>query len=175
MENDKASTKKIIINYGVILGVLSVLMGVVIYITDGYTEQNWIHTVIGLAIMLGVIVYGIKAYKTTNGGFLQLSEALKIGLGIALIGGIISVIWTILLMNVIEPDIVNQINEAQREQMIERFPDMSEEQMNQSLEMAKKFTSPYIISAFALIWSLFIGFIISLIAGLVMRQKQDLY
>ncbi|MBG6129302.1 amino acid transporter [Aquimarina sp. EL_43] len=175
MENDKASTKKIIINYGVILGILSVLMGVVIYVMDGYAEQNWVHSVIGLAIMVGVTVYGIKAYKAANGGFLKLGEAIKIGLGIALIGGIISVIWTILLMSVIEPDIVNQMNEVQREQMIERFPDMPEEQLNQSLEMTKKFTTPYMLSAFALIWSLFIGFIISLFAGLAMQKKQDLY
>lgn len=78
-------------------------------------------------------------------------------------------------MSVIEPDIVNQMNEVQREQMIERFPDMPEEQLNQSLEMTKKFTTPYMLSAFALIWSLFIGFIISLFAGLAMQKKQDLY
>ncbi|WP_281987423.1 DUF4199 domain-containing protein [Aquimarina aggregata] len=175
MENDQASTKKIIINYGVILGVLSVLMGVVIYIMDGYAEQNWVHTVIGLAIIAGVIVYGIKAFKAVNGGFLKLGEAIKVGIGIALIGGIIAVIWTILLMNVIEPGIVDQINDVQREQMLERFPDMPEEQLNQSLEMAKKFTSPYIISAVALIWNLFVGLIISLIAGLAMQKRQDLH
>ncbi len=175
MEDANISTKKHIINYGLILGILSVIMGVVTYITDGYAKQNWIQTVIGLAILIGVIVYGIKAYKVANSGFLKLGEAIKIGLGIALIGGIIAVVWTILLMTLIEPDITNQINEAQHEQMIERFPDMSQEQLNQSLEMAKKFTSPYIISAFMLIWNLFIGFIISLIVGLIMQKKQDLY
>ncbi len=174
MENETISTKKIIINYGVILGILSVLMGVVVYIMDGYAKQNWVHTVVGLAIITGVIIYGIKAFKTANGGFLKLGEALKIGVGIALIGGIITVIWTILLMTTIEPGIVDQINEVQREQMLERFPDMPQEQLDQSLEMAKKFTSPYMISAFSLIWSLFIGFIISLVAGLAMQKKQEL-
>ncbi len=175
MENETISTKKIIINYGVILGILSVLMGVVVYIMDGYAKQNWVHTVIGLAIIAGVIIYGIKAFKTANGGFLKLGEALKIGVGIALIGGIITVIWTILLMTTIEPGIVDQINEVQREQMIERFPDMPQEQLDQSMEMAKKFTSPYMISAFSLIWSLFIGFIISLFVGLTMQKKQDFH
>ncbi|MBQ0732804.1 DUF4199 domain-containing protein [Aquimarina celericrescens] len=173
MENETTSTKKIIINYGIILGMLSVIMGVIIYITDGYAKQNWINTVIGIAIIAGVIIYGIKAFKTANNGFLKLGEALKIGVGIALIGGIIGVIWTILLMNVIEPEIVNQINQAQREQMIESYPDMSEAQLNQSLEMAKKFTSPYMIGAFALIWNLFLGLIISLFTGLAMQKKQD--
>lgn len=175
MENSTASAKKHIINYGIVLGILSVLMGVVMYVTNSYTEQNWVHSLIGFVILIGVIIYGIQAYKKANGGFLNLGEALKIGIGIALIGAIISVIWTILLMTVIEPDMINQINEAQREQMIERFPDMSQEQMDQSMEMAAKFTSPYIISAFALIGNLFFGFIISLIGGLILQKKKDVF
>ncbi|MBP2833076.1 DUF4199 domain-containing protein [Aquimarina sp. U1-2] len=171
MENDATSTKKITINYGIILGILSVILGVVIYITDGYAKQNWINNIVGVAIIAGVIIFGIKAFKTTNNGFLTLSEALKTGVGIALVGGIIGVIWTILLMTVIDPEIMNQITEVQRRQMIENYPDMSEEQLNQSLEMAKKFSSPYMIGAFALIWNLFLGLIISLCAGLVMQKK----
>ncbi|MBQ4821804.1 DUF4199 domain-containing protein [Aquimarina sp. MMG016] len=174
MENT-ASSKKHIINYGLLLGILSVGLGVVIYVTNSYTEQNWVHSLIGFVILIGTIMYGLTAFKKANEGYITLGEALKIGVGISLIGGIVGVIWTILLMNVIEPDMVNQITEAQRTQMIERFPDMPEEQLNQSIEMAAKFTSPYIISAFALIGNLFFGFIISLIGGLIIQKKKDLF
>ncbi|WP_108869875.1 DUF4199 domain-containing protein [Aquimarina aquimarini] len=175
MENDKAPAKKTMINYGVILGILSTALGVLIYIMDGYTEPNWIHNVIGIAILIGVIIYGIKAYKTVNAGFLNLTEALKVGIGIALIGGIIYVLWILILMILVEPDIISQINELQRAQTIEQYPDMSEEQLNQTLEIAKKFTTPYMIAAIALIGNLFFGFIISLIGGLIMQKKQELH
>lgn len=175
METTKPSTKKIIINYGVLLGILSVLLGVVLYVTGNIAEQNWIASAVGFIVIVASIVLGLKAYKTANNGYLVLVDALKIGVGIALIGGIISVIWTILLMNVIEPDMVNQILDVQREQMIEQYPDMSEEQQEQALSMAAKFTSPLMISAFALIGNLFFGFIISLIAGLIMQKKEELY
>lgn len=175
METTKPSSKKFIINYGVLLGILSVLLGVIIYITGNVGEQNWTATAVGFLIIVASIVLGLKAFKAANNGFLNLSDALKIGIGIALIGGVLSVIWTLILMNFIEPDMIEQIMEVQREQLTERMPDMSEEQLEQSLAMVKKFSSPLIISAFALIGNLFFGFIISLIAGLIMQKKEELY
>ncbi len=174
MENDKASSKKIIINYGVILGIVSVLLGVVMYVTNVYTDPHWIFSVIGFLILIGVITYGIKAYKTSNNGFLELTDALKVGIGIALIGGIIGAIWTLLLTSVIEPEYTQQVMEVQREKLLEN-PDMTEAMVDQSIEMMEKFSSPYISIAFSIIGSLFFGFIISLFAGLIMKKKQDLY
>ncbi len=175
MENEKTSSKKIITNYGVLLGLVSVVLGVVMYVTGSYTDPHWIFSVIGFLILIGVISYGIKAYKTANNGYLTLSDALKVGIGIALIGGIIGAIWTLLLATVIEPEYTQNVIEAQKEKLVEQYPDFSQEQLDQSLAMMEKFTSPYISFALSLIGSLFFGFIISLIAGLIMQKKQDLY
>ncbi len=175
MENEKISSKKIITNYGVLLGIATVVLGVIMYVTNVYLDPHWIFSVIGFAILIGVIVYGIKAYKTQNNGYLTLTDGLKIGIGIALIGGIISAIWTLVLTTAIEPEYTQQFLEVQKEKMIEKYPDFSQEQVDQSIEMMEKFSSPYISIAFSIIGSLFFGFIISLFAGLIMQKKQDLY
>lgn len=107
--------------------------------------------------------------------FLRLNEALKTGIGIAFIGGVIGVIWHILITSVIEPDIVNQTINNQQDKMITRDPNMSQEQINQSMEVIKKFNSPFITSLFALIWNLFAGFLISLIGGAIMQKKRDVF
>ena len=120
-----------------------------------------------------MIVYAIKAFKKANGGFLTLGEALKVGIGTALIGGLIGVIWTLLLTNVLEPDYMQQVMEVQKEKMLDQG--LSEEQIEASAEMMEKFSSPLISVAASLIGNLFFGFIISLIGGLIMQKKQDLY
>lgn len=174
MENEKAPTKKIIINYGILLGIVSVVLGAVLYVTNSYTDPHWIFSVIGFLILIVVIALGLKAYKNTNRGYLTLVDALKIGIGIALIGGVIGSIWTLTLTTVIEPDYTQQVLEAQREKLLEN-PNMTEEIAEQSIAMMEKFSSPYISIAFSIIGSLFFGFIISLISGLIMQKKEELY
>ena len=78
----------------------------------------------------------------------------------------------LLLTNVLEPDYMEQVSEVQREQMMERFPDMSEAQMEQAMEMNAKFSSPWITIASSIVVNLFIGFLVALIAGAIMKQKR---
>ncbi len=175
MEDVKISAKKIILNYGVILGVVSILFSAIIYATGVYKDPHWSIGILGFLIMLTALVYGMKAYKSANNGFLNLTDALKVGIGIALISGILSGIWNLTLTTVIEPDYSEQVMEIQKEKLIKESPDMTEEQVNQVFAITEKLQSPSISFAIGIIGSLFMGFIISLLAGLIMQKKQDLY
>ncbi|WP_025741670.1 DUF4199 domain-containing protein [Aquimarina pacifica] len=175
MENEKPSTKKIIINYGVLLGIASVTFSLIVYLTGMYKQPHWSVGVIGFAIMIFAITLGIKAFKTKNNGFLILSDALKIGIGIAMIGGIISGIWNVTLTTVIEPEYTAQVMEFQKEKMLRDTPDMTEEQVEQIYAMTDKLQKPPIAFALGLVGSLFFGFIISLITGLILQKKEELY
>lgn len=172
MENQSAKPKKTILNYGVILGVVSVVMGVIAYVLNMHLEPHWGFMVVGILIFAGFLIYGIKNFKNENGGFLSIGEALKVGLGIALIAALIGAAWTFALTTIIEPDYMEQMAEVQRDQMLENFPDMTDEQMDNAMEMNAKFTSPWITMAFGIVGNLFIGFIIALIAGAVMKQRR---
>lgn len=170
LESTKPS--KIILNYGLFFGIVSVLMQVVLYVTNSHLSPHWSYMLISTLVTVGFIVYAIKAYKAENGGYLALSEALKVGVGISLIAAIITSVWSLVLMNVLEPTYMEQVAEVQREQMIENYPDMNEEQMNQAMEMGAQFSSPWITIAFGIVISMFVGLIISLIAGAIMKQKR---
>ncbi|WP_109852344.1 DUF4199 domain-containing protein [Aquimarina sp. AU58] len=175
MKETTIPSKKFILNYGLILGIISIIYGLILYVTDNVASRNWIFAVISAVILISIIFYGINAYKMANNGFLKLGGALKIGIGIALIGGVISIIWNVILMNVIEPDMMNQIFDIQREEMIKRNHNMSREQIDQSIAMAEKISSPYVMPIFSLIWNLFLGFIISLIGGAIMQKNRDVF
>lgn len=172
METQKAESKKHILSYGLLLGVLSLVLGVIMYVTNSYLKPSFVYSIIGFLILITCISLGIKAFKKDNNGYLSLSDALKIGMGVALIGGIIGAIWILLLTQVLEPDYMSQMAEVQRQTMAERFPDMTESQMNNAMEMSAKFSSPWITMAISLIGNLFFGFLIALVAGLIMKNKN---
>jgi len=168
----KASAKKHLINNGVILGIISVLLGATMYALDLSLQPPWYFGVIGFAINIVIVVMAIKAFKADNNGFLKLAEALKIGLGVALIASIIGVVWTLIQTQVLMPDYAEQMVEVQRAAMIEAQPNMTESQMEQALEFGSKFASPLFTIPMQIIAGLFFGFIISLIAGLVMKHEN---
>lgn len=172
METQTASTKKIGLNYGLILGLISVAFSVIIWVLGYAIERPWWTSVLSFVIMLLVIVYGLKAFKSGNSGFMSLGQAIKTGLTIALIAGIISALYTYVFVTVIEPDFVGQILEETERQMYEQNPNITSEQAEMGLSMTEKFTSPWMMAIFTIIGSLFFGFIISLIAGLIMKNNK---
>lgn len=172
METQKTEAKKFVLNYGLLLGILSVILGVIMYVTNAYLDPSFIYTILGFLILVVVISLGIKAFKNENSNYLSLGEALKVGIGIAVIGGIISAIWTFLLMNYIEPDFMAQMSDVSREKMLEMNPNMTQEQIDTAMEFNAKFTSSWMMMAFSLVGNLFFGLIISLVAGLIMKNKN---
>ncbi|WP_423818328.1 DUF4199 domain-containing protein [Salinimicrobium sp. TIG7-5_MAKvit] len=172
METQQAKAGKFVLNYGLLLGVALVVVGVIMYVTNNHLAPHWSFTVITLALLIAFMVYGIRAFKTENGGFLSLGEAIKVAVGIGLIAAIIGGIWSIVLSTVIEPDYMSQMMEMQREQIVEQYPDMGEAQVDNALEMGAAFQSPWIIFASGLVLYMLGGLIIGLIAGLIMKENR---
>jgi len=176
MENETISSKKIMITYGILLGLISVLFGAVIYVADMYKDPHWSIIVLGLSITILILVYGIKSFKKNNNGFLNLSDALKIGIGIAIIGGLITGIWNLTLNSVIEPGFSSKMIQIQKDKTIEENPDLTPEEIELRFSIQEKISkSPGVSFTLEILGSIFYGFIISLIAGLAMQRKQELY
>ncbi len=173
MENQKSSIKKIALNFGVIWGLLSIVLSVVAYVTNNYIDRPMWLTIAGLAIMVGIIVYGLKAFKSENEGFLSVSDALKVGLAISVIAGIIGTLYNLLFVTVIEPEFIVQTLEFTREKMMTDNPDMTQDQMDMTMGITEKMMTPLVMSAMGIIFTLFLGFITSLIAGLVMKVNRQ--
>lgn len=173
MEDQQKPTNKTAIQFGIILGIVSVLISVIIYALGMAYDQDWKTGMIGFLAMSIIIFLGIKKYKEFNDGFLTLGEAIKTGITIALIGGIISVVYSYLFMNFIEPDFVLNTMAGAEEKMLERNPNLTDEQIEQALSISKKMMSPGVMSAIGIVWSLFLGLIISLVSGLILKKTED--
>lgn len=172
MENQPVSPKKVMLNYGLYLGLASIVLSVILYVLNMHLEQSLFQTIGGLLIIGAIVVLGISEFKKRNGNVLSLGQALKIGLGIAAVGALIGIVYTFIFMYFIEPDFMNQMGEIQREAMLEKNPNMTQAQIDNAEKMMKTFSSPWMIAIFQMISTLFIAFIVALIGGLVMKNDR---
>jgi len=172
MEKQAVSVKKIAMNYGLMLALLSIAVSVIAYVTNNHIERPWWISVLSTIVMVGVIVYGLKHFKNENEGFLSISDALKVGLAISIIAGIVGALYNYIFVTVIEPDFVTQMLDMTRDQMVEQNPEMTQEQMDMAMGISEKMMQPSIMSAIGIIATLFFGFIISLISGLILKVNR---
>ena len=160
------------LKYGGLLGGVSVIFALMLFSLDLHYGQEPAVNYVNYLITIAVLAFGIYTYRKDNEGFLSLGEALKIGLGISLISAVIAILYTGLLMHVLEPTFMEKASEIAKNKMIDENPEMTQEQLNMTLDMMKKFQGFGVVSAFILIFSLFFGLLISLVSGLILKKAR---
>ena len=172
MVNQNSSIKSNIITYGIILGSISVVFQLMLFFLDMHYKNDSTAGIVALLITSGVLVYSFIVFKKNNEGYMTLSEALKIGLGVSLISAIIGIIYTQLLVNVLDPDTMQKSLELSIDNMRAQNPEIPQEALETARSIQEKMSSPLIFSAVQIIFSLFFGFIISLIGGLIVKKSR---
>jgi hypothetical protein len=171
MEHQKPTAGKFALNYGLILGLIMLSISVIMYVTGMTLEGvQWPVYIYYIAFPV-IIMYGISQYKKRNANVLSLGDALKVGLAIAIVSALVYVAWIFIFNYVIDPEFTAQAIEVAKEKMLES-PNVTEEQVEQSLEWIEMFSSPAAASAGWTAMSLFFGLIYSLIGGLVMKNNS---
>ncbi|RPG55108.1 MAG: DUF4199 domain-containing protein, partial [Flavobacteriales bacterium TMED235] len=158
MNDQNSSIKSIIINYGIILGSISVLFQLMLFFLDMHYKNDSTAGIVSLIIMIGVLLYSFISYKRINGGYLLLSEALKIGLGVSLISALISIIYTQILINFLDPETMRKSLDLTMDTMRSENPEIPQEALDTARSIQEKMSSPLIFSAVQIIFSLFFGF-----------------
>lgn len=172
MENKKITTAQIATNFGLLLGGTNILYGIMLFILDMHYQNDTATSLIGYGFLIGIIIWGIMRFKKINNGYLKLSEALKTGVGTALISGIVIAVYFVIMSQYIDPEFINKSIEYQKQKMLQENPEISLESVDKIFDMQKEFSGPIITSGFIIIFNLFFGFIISLVVGLILKKSQ---
>lgn len=179
METNVVNSKSIMLKNGLYLGLAIVVVYVIMYasglVYSGSMVAGFASGMLRFAIMILFVVWGIKQFKMENSGFLMLAQALKVGIGIALVSALVEVAYNLLFTMVIEPDFADKMFEVQKTVMLEQNPNLTTEQLEAGREMGKKFSSPMFTIPISIVWNLFLGLIISLVAGAVMQKKEQIF
>lgn len=170
MEN-QVNSKSIILNYGLYLGVLSVIASLIKYATGNLYVIEFYSAIVGIVLLIVFVILGIRKFKSDNNGFLTFGEGAKVGLGVTLIATLIIIAYSVLLATVIEPDFITNTIEAQKVMFADSFG-MTEGQIE---EATKNSADNFFLSMAGgiLIWNFFVGGVTSLIAAAVMKQSEE--
>ena len=170
MESNPPKVGKYGLNYGLILGGISVVFGLMLYFQDAHTVQSTMSQVISIVLMVAIVFWGIMSFKKANGGFLKISQALKIAVGIALIAGIIGIIYTIFLGSVLDPEFASKVMDNRLAEAAEQG-NLTPDQIAQQKEMGLKFW--WVGYPVILIVNIILGLIIGLVGGLIFKKSED--
>ena len=170
MEN-QISSKSTMLNYGLYLGLSTVIISLVKYAMGALYTQEYYSGILGLILMIAFIALGLKKYKADNGGFITFGQSVKVGIGVAMIAAVINIVYILLLTNVLEPDFAINSIEAQKVMMADSFG-MTEGQIEEATKNSLDNFNLSLIGG-VLIINLFIGGIISLIAGAIMKRTEE--
>lgn len=173
MEETKPKTGKYALTYGLILGAIGIVFALMLYSLDMHYQGGTMVMGVSLLITIAVIVIGMIQFKKDNNGFMTFGQALKVGVGIGLIGGILGIIFNQILAGVIDPEMMGKAMEYQKGLLMETTK-MTPEQIDAQMETIKKYSAPSMQIVFGLIYSVVISLLLSLIPALILKRKETI-
>ena len=157
--------------YGLILGLIGVVFALMLFFMDAHTERNTAVTIINIALIVVIIFWGITSFRKANEGFLSLGQGVKLGTGIALVGGIVAVVYTMILANVLDPEFTTKVAEIQK--AADEAAGKSVQEIQQRYDGTINFF--WISYPFILILNVILGLVTGLIGGLIFKKAKPDY
>ena len=162
---DKQITSHIL--KGAILGGISILFSIIIYVFNLYTTQ-WL-SFLSYAIFIGGIIYGNILFANQNENNVTFGNIFAHGFKTTAVTIVITVLYTVLALYVLVPDLVDKIIEISRTEMAKN-PKLTDEMIEQGIAMTKKLFLPFAIAG-AIFGTGFLGAIGSLIGAAVAKKN----
>ena len=171
MKQEDLPVKPYATNYGVLYGIYSILILVLLYAFN--YETNALISILNFIITAGIVWYAIHIYKIENNGQLDLSTAIKMGLAIGVVGGLIYGFYTYLHYEFIQPEEITELRntaEADIEAKIEQ-QQMKGEDAENIRNMSNIVASPFALGTLALLSIIFKTFLVGLVVGMIKRNN----
>ena len=174
---ENTSPSKAMLTYGVVFGIALILELVILYALDlDPSEHQWVGALTNslnfLIFPVMFVLLACIAYKKLNGGYISFGQCVKTGAGTMALGGLIYGLFYI-IFNIVLPEFQDEMFEKMKVAMVKQNPEMTSEQMEMGLKMAKTFMSPYVSAPISILLYTFLGVIYSLIIGAIIKKENQ--
>lgn len=161
----KGSILNIGLKWGLILGLMMIIMGIIINMFHMYESNSFVQ-IISLILLVSSLWMAISEYKGFNDGFGNFGELFGLGMLVLGISVVLSSIFTYINMTIIDPEIVDAIKELQIIEMEKQG--LSDDQIDQALS----FMTPGFMVAIAFLIQAFVGTIVALLTAAIFKNNR---
>lgn len=164
-ENHENKWMPIAIKFGIIGSLASILITILLFFANMQLESwaKWLSTV----VMLIVLVLGIKSVRDGQNDT-SFSTLFKSGIIMSLIIALVSVAFFYIYINFIDVEFMKAVLEVSKQKM--EAKGMTEEQIDQAMEMGSFFMSPIFITIMSFISTMIFGLLISIVSSFVFKR-----
>lgn len=167
--NEQPSTARIALKWGAFLGLGLMAITLVMYLTDQTT--NPVFSVLTVIAMIACLVLAMRDFRSQNGGYMSYGEGLGTGALLSAVAGLLSAAFITFYNVFIDPTIQQRAFEQAREKLEEQGG-LSDDQIDQMMEMSQKFQSPGFTFIAGVFGTLIMGFLLSLIVAAFIRRNK---
>lgn len=167
--NEQASTYRVAIKWGIFLGLFSVVYSLFLFMS-GNIGQSWTG-IMSIIISIGGLVLAMREFRTLNGGYMTFGEGTTVGTVTGLISGLLGTAFSWFYMTIIDTNVMANMTEKTRE-ALEANGSLSDDQIDQQMEMMERFQTPGMILGFGLIAAVIGSVIFAMIVAAFMKKEK---
>ena len=165
------------LKFGVILGVISIVLTMLVYIIDYTIMADWKFGILSFVIYIGFTIYASINYRNEIGGFMPFGTAFKHGYLVFILSGLVATLFAIVLYHVIDPELPQKITDVTIEnttKMMEGFgaPEASIDEAVEKMkvDMPQNYTLFGHAKTYGIM--LIVSAVFALITGAISKKKQ---
>jgi len=157
------------IRYGVIMALISIVMFVSMSVA-GVDQSSGIARWLGIPVFL-VVLYLAQKYFLDNGdGFMSYGQGIGITFWFSLVSVAIYIVFFYVYIKFIDSSFIDTVKQSQMDKMAEQG--MSNEQIDQGMNIASKFMTPELMSIFGFFGAMFFDMLCGVLLTIFTQKKN---
>jgi len=170
MEIDTPKPGKVAFKWAIIYVITSIVITYAFQLLN--IDQNGPAKYLGYIPFIAFLFLAQKEYKDQLGSYLTFNQGFMSGFLYAVFGGIMIGVFVFIYLQFLSPQMMDQALATQQEKMAAQG--LSDEQMKQSMEIAKKF-GPIIGAVFTIIILPIVGALLALIGAAIFKKEKPMF
>jgi len=172
MEENQKSVIMPSLTYGIYLGFALIVYSLLLFLLD-VDQESWLTWISYVVMAAGLFWAMISVRDKELGGFATYGKAFGIGFWTTFFATIIASIFTYVYVIYIDPGMIDEILLKAEESMLERNPNMSDEQFDTGMMWTEKLTTPVMITVWGFFANIVFGTILSLIIAIFAKRENN--